>query len=44
MGSDRAERADTDRLHHLIELAQLRQTSVGELMQQLNLVPPPVDV
>jgi hypothetical protein len=38
------EQADGDRLADLVALAQLRQVSLPELMQQLNLPAPPVYV
>ncbi|MDX2098877.1 MAG: hypothetical protein SFW36_13965 [Leptolyngbyaceae cyanobacterium bins.59] len=39
---DLVEQADADRLQHLIELAQLRQVTPPELMQQLGIHPPAV--
>jgi hypothetical protein len=40
--TDTIEQAEGDRLQNLLELAELRQVSLPELMQQLNLQPPPV--
>ncbi len=42
--TDEIEQADADRLRHLIELSNLRNISLPELMQQLNLQTPPVYV
>ena len=39
---DQIELADAERLQHLIELAQLRNMSLDELMDQLDIHPPPV--
>lgn len=39
---DRVEQVDGDRLQHLIKLAQLRQVSLPDLMQQLGMQPPAV--
>ena len=36
---EQVKQADVERLHHLIELAQLRQLSLDELMNQLGLRP-----
>ena len=41
---DVVELASTERLKHLIALAQLRQVSVDEVMQQLEIQTPPVHV
>lgn len=41
---DQIELADAERLQHLIELAQLRNMSLDELMDQLDIHPPPVHV
>ncbi|NJM46686.1 MAG: hypothetical protein HC860_11470 [Alkalinema sp. RU_4_3] len=38
------EQADSDRLAHLVALSKLRQVSLPQLMQQLNLQTPPVYV
>lgn len=40
--SDTVEQADVDRLRRLITLAQMRQVSLPDLMQQLGLGSPPV--
>lgn len=40
--TDTVEQADADRLHRLITLAQMRQVSLPDLMQQLGLQPPSV--
>jgi hypothetical protein len=37
---DKIEQADATRLRQLIELAQLREMSIDDLMQQLNILPP----
>lgn len=39
---DKIELADAERMQHLIELAQLRNLSIDELMNQLNINPPQV--
>ena len=41
---DIVEQADGDRLQHLIQLSQLRNISLAELMQQLQIHPQPVHV
>ncbi len=41
---DIVEQADGDRLQHLIQLSQLRNISLTELMQQLQIHPQPVHV
>ncbi|MEA5485516.1 MULTISPECIES: hypothetical protein [Pseudanabaena] len=41
---DVVEQADGDRLQHLIQLSQLRNISLAELMQQLQIHPQPVHV
>ncbi len=41
---DIVEQNDGDRLQHLIQLAQLRNISLPELMQQLDIHPQPVHV
>lgn len=41
---DIVEQNDSDRLQHLIQLAQLRNISLPELMQQLDIHPPAVHV
>jgi hypothetical protein len=41
---DVVEQADGDRLQHLIQLSQLRNISLTELMQQLQIHPQPVHV
>ncbi|WP_271254867.1 hypothetical protein [Pseudanabaena sp. Chao 1811] len=41
---DIVEQNDADRLQHLIQLAQLRNISLPELMQQLDIHPQPVHV
>jgi hypothetical protein len=41
---DVVEQADCDRLQHLIKLSQLRNISLTELMQQLQIHPQPVNV
>lgn len=38
---EKAEHVDAERLGYLIELSQLRQTSLDELMSQLDIYPPP---
>lgn len=40
--TDAIEQADADRLERLITLAQMRQVSLPDLMDQLGLQPPPV--
>lgn len=40
--TDTTEQVDADRLHRLITLAQMRQVSLPDLMDQLSLQPPPV--
>jgi hypothetical protein len=39
--SDQIEDANAHRIEHLVELARLRQTSLGTLMQQLGIEAPP---
>jgi hypothetical protein len=41
---DIVEKADGDRLQHLIQLSQLRNISLAELMKQLQIHPQPVHV
>jgi hypothetical protein len=41
---DIVEKADGDRLQHLIQLSQLRNISLTELMKQLQIQPQPVHV
>ena len=41
---DVVEQADSDRLQHLMQLSQLRNISLTELMQQLQIHPQPVHV
>jgi HPt (histidine-containing phosphotransfer) domain-containing protein len=41
---DIVEQTDADRLQHLIQLSQLRNISLAELMQQLDIHPQPVHV
>jgi HPt (histidine-containing phosphotransfer) domain-containing protein len=41
---DIVEQNDSDRLQHLIQLSQLRNISLPELMQQLDIHPQPVHV
>jgi predicted nucleic acid-binding Zn ribbon protein len=41
---DIVEQADCDRLQHLLQLSQLRNISLTELMQQLDIHPQPVHV
>jgi hypothetical protein len=41
---DIVEQTDADRLQHLIQLSQLRNISLSELMQQLDIHPQPVHV
>jgi HPt (histidine-containing phosphotransfer) domain-containing protein len=41
---DIVEQTDADRLQHLIQLSQLRDISLPELMQQLDIHPQPVHV
>jgi HPt (histidine-containing phosphotransfer) domain-containing protein len=41
---DIVEKNDSDRLQHLIQLSQLRNISLPELMQQLDIHPQPVHV
>ncbi|PZO44485.1 MAG: STAS/SEC14 domain-containing protein [Pseudanabaena frigida] len=41
---DIVEKADCDRLQHLIQLSQLRNISLAELMKQLQIHPQPVHV
>jgi PHP family Zn ribbon phosphoesterase len=36
---DIVEKSDGDRLHHLIQLSQLRNISLAELMEQLQIYP-----
>jgi predicted alpha/beta-fold hydrolase len=40
--TDTIEQFDADRLQHLVELAQLRQISLPELLDRLNISTPPV--
>jgi hypothetical protein len=40
--TDAIEQFDADRLQHLLELAQLRQISLPELLDRLNISTPPV--
>jgi hypothetical protein len=42
--TDTVEQFDADRLQHLLALAQLRQVSLPELLQQLNISTPAVYV
>jgi hypothetical protein len=42
--TDTVEQFDADRLQHLLALAQFRQVSLPELLQQLNISNPPVYV
>ncbi len=37
--SDQIELLEADRIHHLAQLAQLRSTSIEDLIQQLHLIP-----
>ncbi len=39
--SDRIEEVNAHRIEHLVELARLRQTSLGTLMQHLGIKAPP---
>jgi hypothetical protein len=41
---DIVEQTDADRLQHLIQLSQLRNISLAEMMQQLDIHPQPVHV